>query len=58
MLSNVLFAPRFLDAVFFFVVHTEFEVGILAPEELPWKIFLGENLEPLVVLVCHLLGKL
>ena len=58
MLSNVLFAPRFLVDVLFFVVHTEFEVGILAPEEFQWKIFLGEDLEPLVVLVCHLRGKL
>ena len=57
-------APRFVVDVFFFVVHTEFEVGVLAPEEFRWKIFLGEDLElyqsmePLVVLVCHLHGKL
>ena len=44
--------------VFSFVVHAEFEVGVLAPEEFRWKIFLGEDLEPLVVLVCHLHGKL
>ena len=44
--------------VFSFVVHAEFEVGVLAPEEFRWKIFLDEDLEPLVVLVCHLHGKL
>ena len=38
--------------------NTVFEVGVLAPEEFWWKIFLGEDLEPLVVLVRHLHGKL
>ena len=50
MLSDVPSAPRFLVDVFSFVVHAEFEVGVLAPEEFRWKIFLGEDLEPLVVL--------
>ena len=58
VLSDVLCAPRFLVDVFFFVVHAEFEVGVLAPEEFRWKILLGEDLEPLVVLVCHLHEKL
>ena len=58
VLSDVPSAPRFLVDVFSFVVHAEFEVGVLAPEEFRWKIFLGEDLEPLVVLVCHLHGKL
>ena len=48
----------FLIDVLSFVVHAEFEVGVLAPEEFRGKIFLGEDLEPLVVLVCHLHGKL
>ena len=58
MLSDVPSAPRFLVDCFSFVVHAEFEVGVLAPEEFRWKIFLGEDLESLVVLVCHLPGKL
>ena len=58
VLSDVPSAPRFLVDVFSFVVHAEFEVGVLAPEEFRWKIFLGEDLEPLFVLVCHLHGKL
>ena len=58
MLSDVPSAPRFLVNFFSFVVHDEFEVGVLAPEEFQWKIFLGEDLESLVVLVCHLHGKL
>ena len=52
MLIDVPSALRFLVDVFSFVVHAEFEVGVLAPEEFRWKIFLGEDLEPLVVLVC------
>ena len=43
--SDVPSAPRFLVDVFSFVVHAEFEVGVLAPEEFRWKIFLGEDLE-------------
>ena len=31
--SDVPSAPRFLVDVFSFVVHAEFEVGVLAPEE-------------------------
>ena len=58
MLSDVLSAPRFLVDVFSFVVHAEFEVGVLATEEFRWKIFLGEDLEPLVMLVSYLDGKL
>ena len=58
MLSDVPSAPRFLVDVFSFVVHAEFEVGVPAPEEFRWKIFLVEDLDPLVVLVCHLHGKL
>ena len=58
VLNDVPSAPRFLVDVFSFVVHAEFEVGVLAPEEFRWKIFLGEDLESLVVLVCHLHGKL
>ena len=38
-------APRIVVDVFFFVVHVEFEVGVLAPEEFRLKIFLGEDLE-------------
>ena len=57
LLSDVPSALRFLVDIFF-VVHAEFEVGVLSPEEFRWKIFLGEDLEPLVVLVCHLRGKL
>ena len=33
VLSDVPSAPRFLVDVFSFVVHAEFEVGVLAPEE-------------------------
>ena len=51
MLINVPSAPGFLVDVFSFVVHAESEVGVLAPEEFRWKIFLGKDLEPLVVLV-------
>ena len=58
MLSDVPSSPRFVVDVFSFVVQAEFEVSVLAPEEFRWKIFLGEDLEPLVVLVCHLHGKL
>ena len=58
VLSDVLSAPLFLVDVFSFIVHTEFEVSVLAPGEFRRKIFLGEDLEPLVVLVCHLHGKL
>ena len=46
-----LFALRFLIDVFSFVVHPEFEVHVLAPDEFRWKIVLGEDLEPVVVLV-------
>ena len=56
--SDVLSAPRFLVDVFSFVVHAEFEVGVLSPEEFRCKIFMGEDFEPLVVLVYHLHGKL
>ena len=52
VLIDVPSAPRVLVDVFSFVVHAEFEVGILAPGEFRWKIFLGEDLEPPVVLVC------
>ena len=58
VLSDVLSALWFLVDVFSFVVHAEFEIGVLAAEEFRWKIFLGEGLEPLVVLVCQLHGKL
>ena len=51
MLSDVIFALRFLADVFSFVVHTEFQVGVLAPEEFWWNILLGKELEPLVVLL-------
>ena len=51
MLIDVPSTPRFLADVFSLVVHAEFEVGVLALEEFRWKIFLGEDLEPLVVLV-------
>ena len=37
MLSDVPSAPRFLVDVFSFVVHAEFEVGVLAPEEFGGK---------------------
>ena len=36
---------------FSFVVHPEFQVGVLASEEFRWKILLGEELQPLVVLL-------
>ena len=58
MLSDVLSAPQFLVDVFSFVVHGEFQNGALAPDEFRWKISLGEDLEPLVVLVCDLHWKL
>ena len=58
VVSDVSSAPRFLVDVFSFVVHAELEVGVLAPEEFRWKNFLGKDLESLVVLVCHLDGKL
>ena len=58
MLSDVLSAPGFLVDVFSFVVHAEFEVGVLAPEEFRWKIFLGDDLEPLVVLVCDTIRQM
>ena len=58
MLSDVPSALRFLVDVFSFVVHGEFQVGVLATEEFRWKISLGEDLEPLVVLVYHLHWKL
>ena len=43
-----------------FVVHAEFQVGVLTLEEFRWKIFLGEELQPLVVLAIqrHLYGRL
>ena len=44
MLSDVPSAPRLLVDVFSFVVHAQFEVGVLAPEEFRWKIFLGWGL--------------
>ena len=50
-LSDVLSAPRILVDVFSFLVHTEFQVGVLAPEKFRWKILLGEELQPLVVLL-------
>ena len=56
MLSDVPSATRFLVDVFSFVVHAEFEVGVLTPEEFQWKFFLGEDLEPLVVLVSFAWG--
>ena len=56
MLSDVPSAPRFLVDVFSFAVPAEFEVGVLAPVEFRWKIFLGEDLESLVVRVTD--GKL
>ena len=48
MLIDVPSTPRFLVNVFSFVVHAEFEVGVLALEEFRWKIFPDEDLEPLV----------
>ena len=58
MLINVPSAPGFLVDVFSFVVHAESEVGVLAPEEFRWKIFLGKDLEPLVVLVCDTIRRM
>ena len=58
MLIDVPSTPRFLVDVFSFVVHAEFEVGVLALEEFRWKIFLGEDLEPLVVLVCNTIRRM
>ena len=58
MLIDVPSAPRFLVDVFSFAVHAEFEVGVPAPEEFWWKIFLGEDLEPLVVLVCDTIRRM
>ena len=58
MLIDVPSAQQFLVDVFSFVVHAEFEVGVLAPEEFRWKIFLGEDLEPLVVLVCDTIWRM
>ena len=37
VLSDVLSVPRFLVHVFSFVVHAEFQVGVLASEEFRWK---------------------
>ena len=58
MLIDVPSTPQFLVDVFSFVVHAEFEVGVLAPEEFRWKIFLGEDLETLVVLVCDTIRRM
>ena len=58
MLSDVPSAPRFLVDVFSFVVHAELEVSVLAPEKFRWKIFLGEDLEPLAVLVCDTIRRM
>ena len=57
VVSDVLSAPRFLLS---FVVHAEFQVGVLTLEECRWKIVLGEELQPLVVLAIqrHLYGRL
>ena len=57
MLSDVPSAPRVLVDVFSFVDHAEFEVGVLAPEEFRWKIFQGEDLEPLVELCVICMGN-
>ena len=51
VLSDVLSAPRFLVDLFSLVVHPEFQVGVLPSEEFRWKILLGEELQPLVVLL-------
>ena len=48
----------FLVDVFSFVVHAELEVGVLASEEFRWKIFLGEDVETLVVLVCDTIRRM
>ena len=58
MLIDVPSTPRFLVDVFCFVVHAEFELGALALEEFRWKIFLGEDLEPLVVLVSDTIRRM
>ena len=58
VLIDVPSTPRFLVDVFSFVVHAEFEVGVLALEGFRWKIFLGEDLEPLVVLVCDTIRRM
>ena len=58
MLIDVPSTPRFLVDVFSFVVQAEFEVGVLALEEFRWKIFLGEDLEPLVVLVSDTIRRM
>ena len=58
MLIDVPSTPRFLVDVFSIVVQVEFEVGVLALEEFRWKIFLGEDLEPLVVLVCDTIRRM
>ena len=58
MLIDVPSTPRFLVDVFSFVVHAEFEVSFLALEEFRWKIFPGEDLEPLVVLVCDTIRRM
>ena len=53
VLNDFLSAPRFLVLVFL-SAGEEFQVGVL---EFRWKIFLGEDLQPLVVAVlCHLHG--
>ena len=59
-MRDVLSVPLFVAAVqvSFFVARVEFQVGVLAPEEFRWNISLGEDVEPLVVLVCHLHWKL
>ena len=59
VLKDFLSAPRFLVLVFL-SAGEEFQVGVLAPEGVSVeKIFLGEDLQPLVVAVlCHLQGKL
>ena len=58
MLIDVPSTLRFLVDVFSFVVHAELEVGVLALEEFRWKISLGEDLEPLVVLVCDTIRRM
>ena len=52
MLIDVPSTPRFLVDVFSFVVHAEFEVGVLALEEFRWKIFPDEDLEICSHLLC------
>ena len=58
MLIDVPSTPQFLVDVFSFVVHAEFEVSVLALEEFRWKIFLDEDLEPLVVLVSDTIRRM